>query len=143
MTPMLKALLREPMVQFLAAGAGLFLLFHWGGPPDGEAGRITVSASQIEHLTVGFTRVRQRPPTESELQGLIDDHVREAGKAGWTPLQAAEKVMAKSWKGFEAKYVANEAPRSGSQNRAACTRPIRPQETRSSRSIVRTKYCFR
>lgn len=77
MTPMLKALLREPMVQFLAAGAGLFLLFQWGGPPDGEAGRITVSASQIEHLTVGFTRVRQRPPTESELQGLIDDHVRE------------------------------------------------------------------
>jgi hypothetical protein len=65
------------MVQFLAAGAGLFLLFQWGGPPDGEAGRITVSASQIEHLTVGFTRVRQRPPTESELKGLIDDHVRE------------------------------------------------------------------
>lgn len=77
MIPRLTALLREPMVQFLAAGAGLFLLFQWGGAPDGEPGRITVSASQIEHLTVGFTRMRQRPPTESELDGLIDDHVRE------------------------------------------------------------------
>ena len=25
-----------------------------------------------------------------------------------TPVQAAEKVMARSWKGFEAKYVAND-----------------------------------
>jgi hypothetical protein len=33
------------------------------------------------------------------------DHQREAAKAGWSPLQAAEKVMAKGWKGFEAKYV--------------------------------------
>lgn len=38
------------------------------------------------------------------------DHLAESTKAGWTPLQAAEKVMAKNWKGFEAKYVANEHP---------------------------------
>lgn len=37
------------------------------------------------------------------------DHLRESQKAGWTPAAAAEKVMARSWKGFEAKYVANEA----------------------------------
>ena len=36
------------------------------------------------------------------------DHLRESEKAGWTPQQAAEKVMAKTWKGFEAKYVAGE-----------------------------------
>lgn len=36
------------------------------------------------------------------------DHLAESSKAGWTPQQAAEKVMAKNWKGFEAKYVANE-----------------------------------
>lgn len=39
------------------------------------------------------------------------DHLSEATKAGWTPMQAAEKVMAKGWKGFEAKYVAREPPR--------------------------------
>lgn len=37
------------------------------------------------------------------------DHLREASKAGWSPMDAAAKVMAKSWKGFEAKYVAGEA----------------------------------
>jgi uncharacterized protein YdaU (DUF1376 family) len=37
------------------------------------------------------------------------DHLAESQKAGWTPKAAAEKVMAKNWKGFEAKYVANEA----------------------------------
>ena len=37
------------------------------------------------------------------------DHLSESEKAGWTPKAAAEKVMAKNWKGFEAKYVANEA----------------------------------
>lgn len=44
------------------------------------------------------------------------DHLRESDKAGWTPLQAAEKVLGKTWKGFEAKYVANEPrPSSGTQ----------------------------
>jgi hypothetical protein len=38
------------------------------------------------------------------------DHLREASKAGWSAVDAAEKVMAKAWKGFEASYVANERP---------------------------------
>lgn len=36
------------------------------------------------------------------------DHLRESAKAGWTAADAAEKVMAKGWRGFEAKYVASE-----------------------------------
>ena len=36
------------------------------------------------------------------------DHETEAKKAGWSAQQAAEKVMAKNWKGFEAKYVERE-----------------------------------
>lgn len=46
------------------------------------------------------------------------DHVREAGKAGWGVVAAAEKVMAKNWKGFEAKYVANESPPQASKQTA-------------------------
>lgn len=34
------------------------------------------------------------------------DHLRESEKAGMTPQAAAEKVMAKGWKGFDASYVA-------------------------------------
>jgi hypothetical protein len=77
MSRILRTLLREPVVQFLTAGAGLFLLFQWSGAPDSDREEIVVSASQIEHLTVGFTRTWQRPPTETELKGLIDDHVRD------------------------------------------------------------------
>lgn len=38
------------------------------------------------------------------------DHLAECAKVGWTPLEAAEKVMAKNWKGFEAKYVIGVQP---------------------------------
>jgi hypothetical protein len=41
-------------------------------------------------------------------QRAWQDHLAESRKAGMTPVQAAEKVMARSWKGFEAKYVAND-----------------------------------
>ena len=40
------------------------------------------------------------------------DHLSESEKAGWTPKAAAEKVMAKNWKSFEAKYVVNEPKQS-------------------------------
>lgn len=36
------------------------------------------------------------------------DHLAECRKAGWSPQQAAERVMARNWKGFDAKYVQNE-----------------------------------
>lgn len=50
------------------------------------------------------------------------DHLSESAKAGWSPIAAAEKVMAKSWKGFEAKYVANEAKQAqGSETNYART----------------------
>ena len=38
------------------------------------------------------------------------DHLAECKKAGWSAQQAAEKVMAKSWKGFESRYVEREPP---------------------------------
>jgi hypothetical protein len=54
------------------------------------------------------------------------DHLAESAKAGWRPLAAAEKVMAKSWKGFEAKYVANEAkPSAYTPPSPAITTPAR------------------
>ena len=54
------------------------------------------------------------------------DHLAESAKAGWRPLAAAEKVMAKSWKGFEAKYVANEAkPNAYTPPSPAITTPSR------------------
>jgi hypothetical protein len=53
------------------------------------------------------TKVERKAPLTERAWA---DHCAEAAKAGWTPQQAAEKVMAKTWKGFEAKYVVSERP---------------------------------
>lgn len=71
-------LLREPLVQFLALGAGLFLLYGIvGDADDAAADPIVVSAGRIAQLAEVYTRTWQRPPTEQELDGLIEEHIRE------------------------------------------------------------------
>ena len=73
-----KSVLREPLLHFLAIGAALFLYFHWSGGGSGpNSGRIVLTAGQIEHLAAGFAKTWQRPPTEVEIKGLVDDWVRE------------------------------------------------------------------
>src|SRR3972149_9894491 len=72
--------LREPLVHFLAIGAGLFLLSGLVGDPSGlQSGRIVVTPAQVQHLAAGFTSAWQRPPTRDELEGLIQDRVRGEG----------------------------------------------------------------
>jgi hypothetical protein len=63
------------------------------------------------------------------------DHCHEAAKAGWTPLQAAEKVMAKSWRGFEAKYVADE--RSPASGETAYQRSVRERVEEMAPGVAR------
>lgn len=71
-------LFREPLVHFLLLGAGLFVLFRIvGDSDDAAAGRIEISRGRIAQMTEIFTRTWQRPPTEQELAGLIEDHIRE------------------------------------------------------------------
>jgi hypothetical protein len=71
-------LLREPLLQFLALGAVLFALYGLVGKRSAEAPeKIVVSASRIANLGDGFARTWQRPPSEQELQGLIEDYVRD------------------------------------------------------------------
>ena len=64
-------------MHFLIIGALLFLIFHWRSGGGAGSNRIVVTASQIDSMILGFTSTRQRPPTKEELQGLIEDHVRE------------------------------------------------------------------
>jgi len=74
----LKALFREPLVHFLALGALLFLFFQWKGGGSGPGSRhIAITPGLVEHLSSAFTKVWQRPPTEPELKGLIDEYVKE------------------------------------------------------------------
>jgi hypothetical protein len=74
----MKRLLREPLVHFLVLGAALFVVFGLVGKSAGVApGKIVVTRTQIESLAAGFSRTWQRPPTADELDGLIQDRVRE------------------------------------------------------------------
>jgi hypothetical protein len=73
------AWLREPLLHFLVLGAALFLLFQWRGDPEADTGRdrIVVSQGTVESLVQKFRRLWLRPPTAGELNGLIEDHIRE------------------------------------------------------------------
>lgn len=70
-------LLREPIVHFLLLGALLFIFYQWRGNTGSGSTRIVVTPGEIERLAAGFTNTWQRPPSESELKGLIDDYVKE------------------------------------------------------------------
>lgn len=73
----LKTVLKEPLLHFLALGAALFLFFQWRGGPGPGSNRIVVTPGQIDRLTSGYAQVWQRPPTETDLKGLVDDWVKE------------------------------------------------------------------
>jgi PPIC-type PPIASE domain len=73
-----KKSLREPLVHFLILGTLLFLVYRWtGGNVSADTNRIVVTNGQVEDLAVGFARSWQRPASEAELKGLIDEHVKE------------------------------------------------------------------
>ncbi len=74
----MKRLFREPLLYFLLLGAATFMAYGlMNRAPTTRPGEVIVSAGQVERLAGTFTRFRQRPPTEEELKGLIDQYVRE------------------------------------------------------------------
>jgi parvulin-like peptidyl-prolyl cis-trans isomerase-like protein len=71
-------LLREPLLQFLVLGTVLFAIHGLVGKRSAETPeKIVVSASRIANLGDGFARTWRRPPSEQELQGLIEDYIRD------------------------------------------------------------------
>ena len=74
----LQKILREPLLHFLVLGAGLFVLFGVvGGPTEQRPDQIVVTEAKIGNLAQLFERTWRRPPTQDELDGLIEDHVKE------------------------------------------------------------------
>jgi hypothetical protein len=76
---MLRSLIREPLIHFVLLGALLFALDAWLRPSAAAAqgGEIVVGEAQIRNLAQNFRRSWQRPPTQAEIDRLIQDHVRE------------------------------------------------------------------
>ena len=74
----MKNFVKDPLFHFLLIGAGLFLVFGLiKGPAGNEENKIVITWGDVEALQANFVRTWQRPPTESELQGLIKDKVRD------------------------------------------------------------------
>ncbi len=75
---MLKKWLQDPLLHFLLIGAGLFLLYGLQADDAGEEPhRIVISESDIDRIINLWQRKWQRLPTQQELQGLIQQQVRE------------------------------------------------------------------
>jgi PPIC-type PPIASE domain len=75
----MKRFLKEPLLHFLLLGAALFIaygLISKRGASDAPQ-TIVVTTGQVEHLATAFAKTWQRPPSETDLEGLIDDWVRE------------------------------------------------------------------
>jgi hypothetical protein len=74
----LRKLIREPLFHFLLLGAVIFFIAGRSRSIRVSSGEnIVVTQSQIESVVVGFSRTWMRPPTREEMQGLVEDYVRE------------------------------------------------------------------
>ncbi|AOS97024.1 peptidylprolyl isomerase [Microbulbifer aggregans] len=68
---------REPLLHFALIGALLFAVSAFFSSDDPRQDEIVVTQSRIDHLAAVFERRWQRPPTEQELNRLVDNFVRE------------------------------------------------------------------
>jgi len=70
---------REPLVHFLAIGAALFVIYaYWGQQGTEEQGKtITITAGEIEWLSDSWQTRWNRPPTQQEREGLINQYLKE------------------------------------------------------------------
>lgn len=73
----LSGILREPLVHFLLIGLGLFLLYGRVATEGSDSRTIEVSTARVQDLARQFQAVWSRPPTATELQGLVDTYIHD------------------------------------------------------------------
>jgi len=74
-------IIKEPLLYFLLLGGVLFLLFQQVSDRPflntEELEEIVVTEGRIQALSQGFKKVWQRPPTQQEIEALIQNYIRE------------------------------------------------------------------
>lgn len=73
---LLGKLRREPLVRFLLIGLLLFFIYAVSGNRRGDHD-IRVDDNVVAGLAAQFQRTRQRPPTASEMNALVDSYIRD------------------------------------------------------------------
>lgn len=75
---MLRRALAQPLLHFLLVGALIFWASELFGPKAvGDERRLVIPPERVEQLAAGFAKQWRRQPDPTELQGLIDEFVRE------------------------------------------------------------------
>lgn len=72
-------LLREPLLHFLLIGAAIYGAYGYFAEPEQQADdkTITVSAGEIEWMRDNWQKRWMRPPTQQELDGLVQQYIKE------------------------------------------------------------------
>jgi len=74
----MKKILNDPLLHFFAIGFLLFLAFEiFGSASEDEDLTIRISSGDIKALKASFNRTWQRQPSQEELDGLIEEKVRD------------------------------------------------------------------
>jgi hypothetical protein len=69
---------REPLVHFLAIGAGIFVFWHvLGDRVTPQAQRIIITPGHVQLLARQWTRTHLRPPSPEELAALVEQAIDE------------------------------------------------------------------
>ncbi|CAN7496300.1 peptidylprolyl isomerase [Pseudomonas sp. LjRoot277] len=76
---LIKRCIRQPLFHFLIAGFSLFVLY--GGlhrsTLDQDPQRIEITPEVVQRIAISWLARWQRPASEQQLQGLIDEYVKE------------------------------------------------------------------
>jgi len=70
---------KEPLLHFLIIGAVIFVVFSIVNKDeiDVSGNKIVVTAAEVERLSDNWSKKWNRPPTETELQGLVESYIEE------------------------------------------------------------------
>lgn len=70
---------KEPLLHFLIIGTAIFAVFSIANKEEAadSGNKIVVSSAEIKRLSDSWSKRRNRPPSEFELQGLIDSYIKE------------------------------------------------------------------
>jgi hypothetical protein len=74
-----KKLYKEPLLHFLIIGALIFVIFSMVSKDEVNvsSNKIVVTAADIERLSAAWAKKWNRPPTETELNGLLESFIKE------------------------------------------------------------------
>jgi peptidyl-prolyl cis-trans isomerase C len=73
--------LKEPLLHFILAGAGIYLLFAWFGQTESEEAiaenTIVITEGELDWLADTWQKKWNRPPTDQEMLGMVQQQLRE------------------------------------------------------------------